>query len=631
MGKKFDLAELISGQNPGVSGSDTSREQITYIPFVDILPDENNGYSMDGLEDLARSIEIAGLQQPLRVRPIPEEPGRYRIVSGHRRHSAIYLLIEQGSEQFVGGVPCIVDAGTASPALRELQLLLGNADNRKLTSADQEQQAERISDCLRRLEDEGYEFPGRHRDWVSKLSGLSRTKLARLQAIKNNLLPDLYRDYYRKNKMRESVAYAFSQQPAEDQQRIVAMFAAADRTPDRIYEHDVSTFAEQKVRLAKLTCKNTKGGPCTNQERMLKKIVVSTGYSACRWHNTACCHCSEYLNCKYRCPLLDEKAKAERAKKRAESADQRSAEKAKADADAQRVREVWARFGQALTSTGLGDGKLREQLKAEGLNSRCETYLDKKKVKALLGADCEDVKSGDPLPFGYDFKAWDAQRLCAFADALGCSLDYLFCRTDTPRLTSAADDVRDDTAAEAEAAPEDPAPLTETPAAAASSGLWPEWISVKDALPPEGVAVLTLDKGGDIINDRLEIADGQEFWCYSVSVDVTHWMPSPPPPGSDRTIGRAVLAVEAETAYTPFWRPFPREKPQEGQRALVVQEPDGYERMLFEAKLARFTGGKWLWVSEVIPDVEAERVTHWLPEPAFLENLEEATDDDPGE
>ena len=161
MGKKFDLAGLIAGQEAGaaVSDSDTGKQQIRYIPLELIDPDPDNFYTMEGLEELAGSIEMLGLQQPLLVRP--GENGHYITISGHRRRAAIQLISEGGSGQFAEGVPCIVDESPASDALRELKLIMANADTRKMNSADQGKQAERIEDLLRELVDEGYEFPGR--------------------------------------------------------------------------------------------------------------------------------------------------------------------------------------------------------------------------------------------------------------------------------------------------------------------------------------------------------------------------------------------------------------------------------------------------------------------------------------
>lgn len=212
MAKSFNLAEEL--RKAGVSRMDTGREQISYLPYASLIPDPNNGYSMDGLEGLAHSIELVGLQQPLRVKDL--SPGYYGLISGHRRHAAIGLILKQAPEAFADGVPCIIDRTDGSVALRELQLLLGNADNRKLTPADEAQQLERISDCIRRLEAEGYVFPGRHRDWLSKMSGMSKSKIARLEAIRRNLASSLL-DHFNAGELGISAAYRLSQEKEQIQ------------------------------------------------------------------------------------------------------------------------------------------------------------------------------------------------------------------------------------------------------------------------------------------------------------------------------------------------------------------------------------------------------------------------------
>lgn len=213
--KGFDLSALIAG----VSYQDTSRQQIEYIPLDLIDPDPENFYSLDGLDELAGSIELLGLQQPLLLRP--GQDGRYTVTSGHRRRAAIMMIRDGGSEQFAEGVPCIVDRSEASAALQKLKLLMANKDTRKMSSADENKQAEELENVLRELEDAGYTFPGRLRDWVSKLSGMSRSKLARLKVIREKLHPDLLNDYYYKGRMNESVAYAFAQQPQDVQEAII--------------------------------------------------------------------------------------------------------------------------------------------------------------------------------------------------------------------------------------------------------------------------------------------------------------------------------------------------------------------------------------------------------------------------
>lgn len=61
----FDLASVLKN----VSTLDTaSKEAIEYIPLEQIDPDPLNFYSLTELDALAESIELLGLQQPIRVR-----------------------------------------------------------------------------------------------------------------------------------------------------------------------------------------------------------------------------------------------------------------------------------------------------------------------------------------------------------------------------------------------------------------------------------------------------------------------------------------------------------------------------------------------------------------------------------
>lgn len=423
---EFDLAKLMHG----VSKTDTGKQQIRYIPLELIDPDPNNFYSLDGLEELAGSIEMLGLQQPILVRPV--QNGRYVVISGHRRREALRLIAEGGSKQFADGVPCVVDAGKASEALQELKLIMANANTRKMSSADQNKQAERIEDLLRQLVDEGYEFPGRLRDWVSKLSGMSRTKLARMKVIREKLDGSLLREY-KKGKMNESVAYELAQRPAEMQRRICDAYMVHNKELSWMQASFVAEYVKLSNSLETRKCPVKAGCRCTNQERILDKAFDETySYKPCKYDH--CCNdCSEYLRCRSRCPLLDEKAKAERARQREATKDQKAAEKAKSDAAVSAIQQVWRRFGQALQREGVTDAQLRKQLKTgQGSYNEYETYVEKEKAESLLDGSCTEIKPNEPMPFHYGFKADDYRKLCTIADALHVSLDYLFLRDDVP-------------------------------------------------------------------------------------------------------------------------------------------------------------------------------------------------------
>lgn len=424
----FNLGDYL--KETSVSKTDTGMEQIEYIDLDRIDPDPDNFYSLEGLDELAANIELVGLQQPLRVRPGPGD--HVTVVSGHRRRAACLLIRDGGSEQFSRGVPCIVERGDASKEMQELRLIYANASTRIMTSAELSRQAERVEELLYKLKEQGVEFPGRMRDHVAAAVNASKTKLARLHAIRERLDKPLLK-LFDKLTINEAVAYALSQQPVEIQRKICDQFRSTDRKIEYMTASYVSDYVDACEKFASRKCKINKGGLCINKDRILDKIFDgSYNYKPCSYGN-CCATCSEYLNCRDRCPLLDEKAKAERAAKKEARKDELAAEKAQKEADLRTIEQVWARYAQALSAAGSTDAQLRRELKlpGEGYNP-FDMYMDKNKVSALLDYSCTDTKQNDPLPFFYSFHVSDYSKLCRFADALGVSLDYLFLRSDEP-------------------------------------------------------------------------------------------------------------------------------------------------------------------------------------------------------
>ena len=207
MAKKFDLGDYL--RTDEMSRINTGTEQIVYIDLDRIDPDPSNFYSLDGIDELAGNIELIGLQQPLRVRP---EGERFVIISGHRRRAACLLIRDGGSEQFANGVPCIVEYGEATPAMRELRLIYANSSTRVLSPAELSKQAERVQELLYELKKQGVEFPGRMREHVAAACRVSESKLARLSAIRKNLI-DVYRLAFDAGRLPETHAYRISQEP----------------------------------------------------------------------------------------------------------------------------------------------------------------------------------------------------------------------------------------------------------------------------------------------------------------------------------------------------------------------------------------------------------------------------------
>ena len=84
-----------------LSAASTQPEQDHFarIKLADILPDPENFYETDGIEELAAAIDAFGLEQPLVVRPA-DEPGKYRLTGGHRRRLALLTLYAKDPERW---------------------------------------------------------------------------------------------------------------------------------------------------------------------------------------------------------------------------------------------------------------------------------------------------------------------------------------------------------------------------------------------------------------------------------------------------------------------------------------------------------------------------------------------------
>ena len=425
----FDLSAMLKD----VSGPDTGKQQIQYIDLSLIDPNPDNFYSLEGIDELAGSIEMLGLQQPLLVRPA--QGGRYTVISGHRRRAALMLIRDGGSRQFADGVPCIVDRSEASAALQELKLIMANSDTRKMSSADQNTQAERIEDLLRQLVDEGFEFPGRLRDWVAKLSGMSRTKLARLKVIRDGLDKEIKKTYYKTGKLNEEAAYELARLPDDEQRAIVNWFRNRDKKPEYWYASTIRQYAEDLHRFASYTCpKKFGGGSCVNQSFLLEKVWSNGyhGYCHCAYGDKCCATCGELASCSRVCGHMMAKAEALRRERKAKNKEIKAAEKAAEQPLVDRVRAIWLRVGNALGRANMEDEDLR---KITGLKIY---QLDSTEIATLEAGEAQKIKAGCVLPFFNSSYLHDVDRYIKTADALDCSLDYLLCRTDVPEINTRA-------------------------------------------------------------------------------------------------------------------------------------------------------------------------------------------------
>lgn len=212
--KKFNLAALVPEMD-AVSNSDTLR--ITMIPITELRPNGGNFYDTSNIGDLADSIELNGLLEPLCVFRRAQGTGQYVIFSGHRRFKALRLLYEKSGFEKWTEVPCIVFSDPHDANRETVMLIHANSTGRVLSNWEKAQQALRLKKALVAMRECGAELPGRIRDLVAEEMQMSASKLARLEAIGNNLTEVRFARAWREGRLNESVAYELSKLPKERQ------------------------------------------------------------------------------------------------------------------------------------------------------------------------------------------------------------------------------------------------------------------------------------------------------------------------------------------------------------------------------------------------------------------------------
>lgn len=425
---KFDLAAVLGDVSKMDTGlNPDTREQIEYIDISLIDPDPNNFYELTDIDELAANIELIGIQQPLRVRAEEDNPGRVMVVSGHRRRAALELLVKEGKTQFAQA-PCIREAAAGSAALQELRLIYANSDTRKMSSAEISKQAERVEALLYQLKEEGMEFPGRMRDHVAEACKVSKSKLARLKVIREHLDQRFMR-HYEAGKLTEAAAYALAQQPAEIQQAVFNYKCKGNSGVENLREYSVNEVAEVYAAIDKRKCKRCGSGKCEHLHGLMAKIYDgSYSYKPCK-HNKCCDKCENLASCKTACPMLADKIKRLKADKKEAKRQEKLAQEERERPDIERITALWQRFGVARQ-------RARKSVKAyEDAIALHYNKADDSKYEAHEKGQ-EKITLYSPLPYGYSVRLLDIHNLIQAADCLGCSLDYLFCRTDNPEINT---------------------------------------------------------------------------------------------------------------------------------------------------------------------------------------------------
>ena len=231
------MMELMNNATKGEAAR--QKYEAATLPIEKIIPNPDNIYNMDGIEELADSILMAGRVLQNIVVKAADSQGQYMIISGHRRIAACRMLVEAGHAEF-GEIAALVE-NEADESLRELMLIYTNATARILTDAEKMRQAQRATEILKSLKAEG-KFEGRIRDAVARMLDTTGAQLARYAAIAKNLTNPELKEAFEGGRLGVSAAYEASGLSEDGQKKI------ADKIQDggAVSIQDVKDAKEQE-------------------------------------------------------------------------------------------------------------------------------------------------------------------------------------------------------------------------------------------------------------------------------------------------------------------------------------------------------------------------------------------------
>lgn len=277
MARKFDLAALMGD----VSNLDTPEIVTQQIPLSQIEANDRNFYEVEDVTELAESIELIGLKQPLAVLEV--DGSHYRLIAGHRRYKA---LTELGRES----APCVVQRNLTETQ-EQLALILTNSTARELSYCEKFEQAKRLKELFIKRREEGAELPGRIRDMVAEAMQESASNIARMEAIDKHLIGD-WKKLLKKSRINASTAYELSKLDKAAQKQLKE--ALSDHTAPTAKVIKAAGEIVRDYPFAPLICPKSYNSPCTRYKERAAMVAAGT----C----PGCCHeCDHTEDCPALC------------------------------------------------------------------------------------------------------------------------------------------------------------------------------------------------------------------------------------------------------------------------------------------------------------------------------------------
>lgn len=309
MAAGFSVKDALNkNSKAGIDESPRARFRTKDISIFKMYRNDMNFYSVADIEELAGDILLSGLKQNLELVYAPCEKGEYRIVAGERRWEALKYLVSKGYKDFELATSKLTTPQDDDE--EQVEIIIANSYRSK-TISDMIEEETRLKASLERMKAagkkiKGYDLQsGRLRDVISSMLHVSKTKIAQIEAINNNLIPE-WKEELKKERLTFSAAYELSGMTEDEQRETLGKFSETGELTHK----EVKDMKEAKTAGQQVSESDTEENGMNPPEKKkagddyetphpegITSICYScTEYETCNVKTGTCTSCDQYKN-----------------------------------------------------------------------------------------------------------------------------------------------------------------------------------------------------------------------------------------------------------------------------------------------------------------------------------------------
>ena len=309
MAAGFSVKDALNkNSKAGIDESPRARFRTKDISIFKMYRNDMNFYSVEQIEELAGDILMYGLKQNLELVYAPCDKGEYRIVAGERRWEALKYLVSKGYKEFELATSKLTTPQDNDE--EQVEIIIANAYRTKTTS-DMIEEETRLKASLERMKAagkkiKGYDLQsGRLREVISSMLHMSKTKVAQIEAVNNNLIPE-WKEELKGERLTFSAAYELSGMTEDEQREALGKFTeTGELTHKDVKDMKAERAAGQQVSESDTEAEIGMNPPevragddyeTPHPEGITSICYSCTEYETCNVKTGTCTSCDQYKN-----------------------------------------------------------------------------------------------------------------------------------------------------------------------------------------------------------------------------------------------------------------------------------------------------------------------------------------------